>query len=237
MTDLSSFDYKSALLSYFQNFITVPKFEKFERIAKNRTRHVTMVLEDVYQAHNASAVLRSCECFGIQDVYFIENRYEYQISPDVALGSTKWIDIYRYNEPEFDNTTACINDLKSKGYKIYATTPHTDDCMINDLPLDDKVALLFGTELEGLSETALKLADGFVRIPMYGFTESYNISVSAALSLFSVSENLRSQHIDFGLSEMELVDLKLNWCRTSVKTPELHEKHFLNDLYDEGRSS
>jgi tRNA (guanosine-2'-O-)-methyltransferase len=237
MTDPSSFDYKSALLSYFQSFITAAKLEKFEKIAKNRTRHVTVVLEDVYQAHNASAVLRSCECFGIQDIYFIENRYEYQISPDVALGSTKWIDIYRYNEPEFDNTTACINDLKQKGYKIYATTPHTDDCMINDLPLDQKVALLFGTELEGLSETALKLADGFVRIPMYGFTESYNISVSAALSLFSISENLRSQHIDFGLSDMELVDLKLNWCRKSVKTPELHEKHFLNDLYVEGKSS
>ncbi len=231
MKSSSSLDYKRALLAYFESLLTDAKLEKFDRISKDRTRHVTVVLEDIYQAHNASAVLRSCECFGIQDVYFIENRYAYQISPDVALGSTKWIDIYRYNEPDCDNTTACIVDLKKKGYTIYATTPHTDDCLINDLPLDHKVALLFGTELEGLSETAMTLADGFVRIPIYGFTESYNISVSAALSLYSVSENLRTRNIDFRLSAGDLIDLKLNWCRNTVKTPDLLEKHFLNDVY------
>ncbi|MDP4291248.1 MAG: RNA methyltransferase, partial [Bacteroidota bacterium] len=186
MCDPSSPEYKKAFLAYLETFLTEERLEKFDRIARNRTRYVTVVLEDIYQAHNASAVVRSCECFGIQDLYFIENLYEYHISPDVTMGSTKWLNVNRYNKPDTDNTTACIMDLKEKGYRIYATTPHTHDCLIQDLPLTEKTALVFGTELEGISETALKLADGFVRIPMYGFTESYNISVSAALCMFSM---------------------------------------------------
>src|SRR5689334_19333327 len=135
MNNSSSPEYKQALLTYLEEFITESKQQKFDKIARNRTRYVTVVLEDIYQAHNASAVVRSCECFGIQDVYFIENQYEYSISPDVAMGAPKWLTINRYNTPDVDNTTACIMDLKAKGYKIYATTPHTDDCLIHDLPL------------------------------------------------------------------------------------------------------
>ena len=226
MHDLSSSEYKKALLDYLEQFITEAKQDKFDRIARNRTRYVTVVLEDIYQAHNASAVVRSCECFGIQDVYFIENQYEYTISPDVAMGATKWLNINRYNEPDTDNTTACIMDLKAKGYKIYATTPHTEDCLIHDLPLEGKTALLFGTELDGLSQTALALSDGFVRIPMYGFTESYNISVSAALCMFSMRETLKSKNRAWQFSAEELIDLKLDWAKQSVKTPHLHEAKF-----------
>jgi len=226
MINLSSPAYKKAFLAYLEDFITESKLKKFDRIARNRTRYVTVVLEDIYQAHNASAVVRSCECFGIQDVYFIENQYEYNISPDVAMGSTKWLNINRYNEPEADNTTACILDLKAKGYKIYATTPYTDNCLIHDLPLDGKTALLFGTELDGLSQTALNLSDGFVRIPMYGFTESYNISVSAALCMFSIRETLKSKNRAWQFSEEEITDLKLEWAQKTIKTPELHEERF-----------
>lgn len=227
MNNPSSPEYKKAFLAYLEEFMTESRLTKFDRIARNRTRYVTVVLEDCFQAHNASAVVRSCECFGIQDVYFIENQYEYNISPDVAMGAPKWLNINRYNEPDSDNTTACIMDLKAKGYKIYATTPHTEDCLIHDLPLDEKTALLFGTELDGLSETALKLSDGFVRVPMYGFTESYNISVSAALCMFSVRETLKSKNRAWQLSEEEIFDLKLEWAQRTVKTPELHEELFL----------
>ena len=234
MSNPSSFEYKKAFFEYLEDFMTESRLHKFERIARSRTRYVTVVLEDVYQAHNASAVVRSCECFGIQDVYFIENHNEYSISPDVAMGSTKWLNINRYNEPDADNTTACILDLKAKGYKIYATTPHTEDCLIHDLPLDEKTALLFGTELDGLSETAMMLADGFVRVPMYGFTESYNISVSAALCMFSVRETLKSKNRAWQFSEEEIIDLKLEWAQKTIKTSQLHEAQFLKQ-YDENR--
>ena len=226
MNQLTSPEYKRAFLTYLEEFITESKLEKFDRIARSRTRYVTVVLEDIYQAHNASAVVRSCECFGIQDVYFIENQYEYQISPDVAMGAPKWLNISHYKEPGVDNTTACILDLKAKGYKIYATTPHTEDCLIHDLPLAEKTALLFGTELDGLSQTALSMCDGFVRIPMYGFTESYNISVSAALCMFSVRETLKSRNRPWQFSEEEITDLKIEWARKTIKTPELHEQRF-----------
>ena len=232
MSNPSSPEYKKAFLAYLEAIMTESRMIKFDRIARKRTRYVTVVLEDCFQAHNASAVVRSCECFGIQDVYFIENRYEYNISPDVALGAPKWLDINRYNEPDKDNTTACIMALKAKGYKIYATTPHTEECLIHDLPLDQKTALLFGTELDGLSETALKLADGFVRVPMYGFTESYNISVSAALCMFSVRETLKSKNRAWQLSEEEIFDLKLEWAQRTVKTPELHEELFSKQYHE-----
>jgi len=230
MLNPSSPEYKKAFLTYLEEFITVSKLEKFDRIARNRTRYVTVVLEDIYQAHNASAVVRSCECFGIQDLYFIENQYEYCISPDVAMGAPKWLNINRYNEPNIDNTTACIMDLKAKGYKIYATTPHTDDCLIHDMPLTEKTALLFGTELDGLSQTALSLSDGFVRVPMYGFTESYNISVSAALCMFSVRETLKSKNRNWQFTDEEIIDLKLDWARKTIKTPDLHEERFVKLL-------
>jgi len=240
MADPTSPEYKKAFLTYLEEFITESKLKKFDRIARNRTRYVTIVLEDIYQAHNASAVVRSCECFGIQDVYFIENQYEYQISPDVAMGAPKWLNITHFKEPEVDNTTACILDLKAKGYKIYATTPHTEDCLINDLPMEEKTALMFGTELDGLSKTALALCDGFVRIPMYGFTESYNISVSAALCMYSVRESLRSKNRAWQFSEEEIIDLKLEWTKRTIKTPDLHEERFaktyIQHLHDQIKS-
>lgn len=199
----------------------------FDQILENRTRHITVVLENIFQPHNASAVLRSCDCFGVQDIHIIENGNKYETSSGVDMGASKWLTLYKYNQEE-NNTVAALQALKKKGYKIIATTPHTNDCMIDTLPVDEPFALVFGTELTGLSELAMQQADGFVRLPMYGFTESYNISVSVALSLYETTARLRKSTTSWHLSEQEKLDLKLHWVRQVVKHAEKVEKEILS---------
>jgi tRNA (guanosine-2'-O-)-methyltransferase len=217
---------KQALLSYLEGFITEHKRSRFDQVIKTRTRHITIVLEDIYQSQNASAVLRSCDCYGIQDVHIIENKNVYSINPDVALGSSKWLNLVKYNKDE-KNTLACFNSLREAGYRIVATTPNKEDKMLDELDLSTKIALVFGTELEGLSETAIEHADEFVKIPMYGFTESFNISVSAAIILHHLTEKMRRSGLGSELTEEEMLDIRLMWARNVIRQPEQYEKKFL----------
>jgi len=214
------------LLNQMLEHISDHKRALFDEILQNRTRHVTVVLENIFQPHNASAVLRSCDCFGVQDVHIIENGNTYETSPGIDMGSSKWLSLYRYNQ-EKNNTIQTLQSLKKKGYKIIATTPHTNDCLIADLPIEQPFALVFGTELTGLSDLAMQEADGFVRLPMYGFTESYNISVSVALSLYETTERLRKSSADWHLTADEKSALKLNWVRKVIKHAEKVEKEIL----------
>ncbi len=214
------------LLDHLFNFVTENKQQLFNQIITERTRHVTVVLENIYQPQNASAVIRSCDVFGIQDLHVIENDNKYNLNPKVVLGASKWVNLYKYNRHE-NNTLNCINQLKSKGYKVYATTPHTNDMLISDIPLDNKCAFMFGTELTGLSETAMKNADGFVKIPMYGFTESLNISVSAAVLLYEVSKRLKESKINWQLSDEEKIEQLLIWAKKVVKNSDLIENEFI----------
>ncbi|MCF8379514.1 MAG: RNA methyltransferase [Bacteroidales bacterium] len=221
------------LLNYLEGFILEKRNELFNRILLNRTRYITVVLEDIYQSHNASAILRSCDCFGIQDVHIIENRNEYELSSQVTMGSDKWLNLIKYNQSE-NNTLHAINAMKKSGYRIVATTPHKEDSSLNNFDLSKgKVALLFGTELNGLSKEALELADEYLRIPMYGFTESFNISVSAAIILHSLSESLRKSDIKWNLMDAEKEKIKLDWLRKSIKGSELIEANYLK----QGRKS
>ncbi len=215
---------KSAFLDYLSSYVSDHKNELFNEHIKHRTKHITVAIENIFQPHNASAVLRTCDCFGVQDVHIIENSNEYVVNPDVALGASKWLDLHRYNSAE-NNTVECINHLKSQGFTVIATTPHSDDVLLDQLPIDRKTALLFGTEKDGLSDLALEHADGFMRIPMYGFTESFNISVSAAIILHHLTEKLRTSDVKWQLSEEEMIDIKLDWVRQVVaKSAELEER-------------
>ena len=218
-------DYKRKFLAYLEEFITENKKDLFRKVIQQRTRHITVALEDIYQSQNASAVLRTCDCFGVQDVHIIENRYEYSINPDVALGSTKWLNLIKYRSKE-NNTLECFQSLREKGYLIVATSPHRDDILLDELDLSNKTALVFGTELEGLSDTAKDNADAFVKIPMYGFTESFNISVSAAITLHHLTEKLRASEIPWGMKEEEVLDTLILWAKSVVKHPEKHEAAF-----------
>lgn len=220
---------KKELIKFFSKFLTEHRVELFDKIIDYRTNYITVVLEDIFQPHNASAVLRSCDCFGLQDVHIIENRNQYKINPDVALGSSKWLNLNKYNNTE-DNTLETISVLKNKGYRIVATTPHSDVVDLENFDLNKgKFALFFGTELTGLSETMLNNADEFLKIPMFGFTESFNISVSAAIILHHLTYKLRNSNINWKLTPEEKDDLKIQWLKQSIKKADVIEKEFVKN--------
>lgn len=216
------------LIDYLSGFISEKRRAKFDEVIGWRTRHITVALEDIYQPHNASAVLRSCDCFGIQDVHIIENRNTYTLNPDVAMGSFKWLSLYKYKKEE-NNTLSCIKKLKSQGYRIIATTPHEKDSTISELDIGHKLCLFFGTELKGISDDVRRHADGFVKIPMFGFTESFNISVSAALCLHTLVSRLHASGIAWRLSPEEQQEIILEWLRNSLTKPELLEQEFFKN--------
>ncbi len=204
-------------IEVLKKFLTEERFQRFKEVLAYRTRYVTVVLEDIYQPHNASAVLRSCELFGVQDVHIIENKNKYTLNPEVAVGSSKWLNLKKYNDRE-NNTLSTINSLKSAGYRIVATTPHKNDVELKDFDINKgKFALIFGSEMPGISDIVMDNADEFLRIDMYGFTESFNISVSVAIILHELIERMHSSDIKWQLSENEKENLLLEWMKKSVK--------------------
>lgn len=218
------------LTEYLSQFLTEIRKQKIEEVLQQRTRYITAVIEDINQSYNASATLRNCDSFGIQDLHIIENRNKFTLHRDVSLGSERWLTLYRYNEQGSNNTQHCINYLKAQGYTIVATTPHDQECTLEQLSLDHKLAFLFGSEVKGLSEYAINHADIFVKVPMVGFSASLNISVTVALCLYEITNRLKQQRQDWGLSEVEKQEIRLKWVRQSVKACELLEQKFAESL-------
>lgn len=209
------------LLTYLEGFITENRKEGFLRVLKNRTKHFTVAMEDVFQLHNTSAVMRSCEVFGIQELNVIEQKFGKSIDKEIAMGAEKWVDINR-----FSSIQDCITNLKGKGYQIIATTPHNDSCLLHEFDITKPSALFFGTERDGLSEEVMQQADGFLKIPMVGYTESLNISVSAAIIIQDVTNRLRQSDINWQLKDEEVLEKRLDWTRKSIKDIEFIERKF-----------
>jgi tRNA (guanosine-2'-O-)-methyltransferase len=213
---------KLALLAYLENFMSENRKNRFIDVLKNRTNHFTIAMEDVFQLHNTSAVMRSCEVFGIQQLNVIEEKYGKTIDKEIAMGAEKWVDINR-----FSTIQNCIDDLRSKGYQIIATTPHNESCMLDEFDVTKKSAIFFGTERDGLSEEVIQQADGFIKIPMVGFTESLNISVSAALVIQDITNRMRHSNVDWQLTEDEVLEKRLDWTRKTIKDIDYIEKQFV----------
>jgi len=215
------------LLNYFESFLTENRKQLFKNVLENRTRHFTVVLEDMFQSHNASAVFRTCDIFGVQDLHAIENKYNNKVSRHVAKGSQKWLNQYRYRN-DGDNTKTCLDGLKKAGYQIVATTPHNDSCLLQDFDVSRKTAFVFGSEAEGVSDYVIENADGFLKIPMVGFTESLNISVAAAIILQTTK--LRNSKINWELSKEEKEVLYFDWVKKTIKNVDKKEGHYQQNL-------
>lgn len=200
------------LLDYLQNFITEERKQRFLEIISQRTNHFTVAMEDVFQMHNTSAVVRTCEVFGVQQAHSIEGRYGKRLDEKIAMGAQKWVDVFRY-----DDTQKCIDILREKGYQIVATTPHKDAYLLNDFDISKKSAFFFGTEKEGLSEKVLAQADTYLKIPMVGFTESLNISVAVAIVLQQLTDKLRRSNIKWQLTNEERYSVLEQWTKISVR--------------------
>ena len=213
------------LFQFYEQFLTEERKETFDFVLKNRTKYLTVVLEDIYQSQNASAVLRTCDALGVQDVHIIEKEHEYTLNPGVTKGCSKWLDLIKYNTFK-DNSLACVKALKEKGYQIVATTPHEKDCTIDEFEFNKKTALVFGTELTGVSKTIIDQADAFIKVPMYGFSESFNISVSAAICIQNLISKLRASKINWNLTEEEFYHYKVDWSEKTIRKPELLREEF-----------
>lgn len=217
---------RDRFIDFVEDYVQEDRKEKFKKVLKERTKYVTVVIEDPIRSQNASAVVRTCDCFGIQDTHIIENEYDYSINPLVLKGANQWVNIHKYNEKE-NNTLDCLNELKSKGYRIIATSPHANDVDLDQLDISKgKIALIMGNEQEGISDIIKEHADEFVKIPMVGFSESFNISVSTAICLNHITTQLRKSNVDYQLSEDEKEDLFANWCLKSTQIPHKTEHEF-----------
>lgn len=224
---MKTIEEKKRLISYLTEFISPRRKERFDEVMSQRINHLQIVVEDLYQAHNASAVLRSCDCFGVQYVHFIENKNTMKVSSDIALGAEGWVSIKKHNGAE-NNTRACLQKLRDEGFRIIATTPHKNDVTIDQLPVDKKMVLVFGTEKDGISQDVMEMADEFVKIPMYGFTESFNISVSAALCMYELTTRIRQTVPNSYLNDTEKIDIYLDWLMNSIDKSELIVKEYLD---------
>ncbi len=219
---------EKALIEHLSCFVTKARLELFKKVLSNRTDYIAVVLEDIFHPHNASAVLRSCDCFGIQDVHIIENRHEYNVNPDVALGASKWLTLNRYRQQGINNTLDCLSELKRKGYRIIATSPDNVAKKFPDIEVNKgPFALVFGGERTGVSDSVKEIADEYVTIPMVGFTESLNISVAAAILLQHFAQVVRTTNLGWQIGEEKYNALLLNWLRKSIRRVEIIEKDFL----------
>ncbi len=204
-------------VKYLREFVVDDKNALFERLIEERTDYVTIVMEDLYQSHNQSAVMRSADCYGIQNVHLIENRNRYDSTSTVSQGAREWLTIHRHRKSG-NNTPEALAELKSAGYRIIATTPHTNDVLVDELDLaKGKMAFILGTELTGVSDTVFEQADEFVKVPMYGFTESLNVSVCGAIIMYSVMQRLRRSGIDWHLTDKRKSEVLFQWYKNAIK--------------------
>ncbi len=227
MSDLA---YKNALTEYLEGFVSERRKGRLHEVLNQRTAHLAVVLEDVYQSHNFSAVLRSADIFGVQHINFIENRNKLKISEDVSMGSTQWLSLNRYQHHE-NNTKQCLTDIKAKGYKIVATSLHKNSITLQELDIKQPIALVFGTELTGISQDVEEMADEFIKLPMYGFTESFNISVCAALCMHDLSTRIRNEIPNHFLKDEEKADIYIEWLKASIRKHDLVIKDFDNNYF------
>ena len=217
----------SYLVDYLEDFIVDERRALFQKKILERTEYITIVLENIFQGRNISASIRSADCFGIQDVHIIENDNKFNDDPEVSLGAEKWITTKRYNKSN-KNTIDTIQYLKKQGYQIIATTPHNADCNLYELDIKNgKKALFFGSEVNGCSKETLELSDVKIKIPMYGFTESYNVSVSVSLCLQHLTFKMREENIKWQLNHSKQKDVMLQWLRNSIKSSKKIEEQFL----------
>lgn len=208
------------LTAYFKQFVTPERIGKIEQLVKLRTSKISVALEDVYQDHNIGAILRSCDAFGVQNIHCITGRNNVAVKNAIASGATKWLTVSDYR-----TTSECIAELKSKNYKIVATSPHAT-MELSELPVDQKLVFFFGTEKEGLKQETLEKADYQIKIPMFGFTESFNVSVSVALCLYDITTRLRNSKTAWQLTQQQQEQLILDWLKASVDRPDLLEGKF-----------
>lgn len=212
------------LLAYLESFVSEERKQRFEEVLDLRTRFLTVAIEDIFQMHNSSAVIRTCDVFGVQQAHVIEARFGERLDKNIAMGAQQWVDVARYDQPK-----ECLDGLRDQGYQIVATTPHTDSCYLEDFEFDGPTALFFGTEKEGLSPEVMETADRFLKIPLVGFSESLNVSSAAAIVIQRLAHKLRQSELPWQLTEADRLEKRLDWAQKSIKSVDMIMERFYAD--------
>lgn len=199
---------RARLLRQLTALVTPQRLQRMDDVLAARIARLAVVFEDVYHPHNASAVLRTCECLGVQDVHVVEDAKRFRPARDIARGSARWLTLRRW-----EGIDACLAELRAGGCAILATSPEPDAVPLEEVPLDRPLAVCFGTEETGLSPAAFAAADVKVTIPTPGFTRSLNVSVTAALVLYHLANRLRATQPPgaWRLPATRCDDLRLQW--------------------------
>ncbi len=200
-------------IDYLAEFMTPERRETLERTLSMRTTDMTILSENTFHSQNASALMRHCEAFGLQQMHAVEELCDFKTYADIVRGTDKWVDLTRYT-----NTTEALKALKEQGYRIVATTPHIEDTTPESFDVGaGKFALVFGTEHAGISQQIIDEADEFLQIPMCGMVESLNVSASAAILIYMLSQRLRDTTDGWQIGEAEQGEILYRWMRQSVK--------------------
>jgi tRNA (guanosine-2'-O-)-methyltransferase len=182
-----------------------------------RLSSVTVVMENLADPHNASAVLRTAEGLGLDAIHVVEQPNRWEKNAAIAKGADRWIEVVRHQ-----GLARCLGDLSARGFQLFAADVGPGCVPVHDIDVARPVALVFGSERDGLSRRALALTDARFTVPMFGFVESFNVSVSAALALYDVSTRRRAASAALGdLEEHALFDRADLYLRRAVKSPEL----------------
>ena len=198
---------------YMSGFLTGERIQTLRRTLAMRTRYMTILTENTFHPQNASALVRHCEAFGVQDLHTVETMCRFDPSVNIVRGTDKWIDIIRH-----DSTEEAIASLKASGYRIVATTPHRESCTPETFDVEKgRFCLVFGTEHAGVSPQIISAADEFLRIPMCGMVESLNVSASAAILIYMLSQRMRLSDVAWRLSEAECSEVMFRWVTSSVR--------------------
>ena len=208
---------------YLKQFLTEERLQKIEHFSKESSDFVLPVMEDVYQFRNAAAIVRSVEACGFHHVVALEEENVFNPNLKVTKGAETWVQVEK-----MPNNLDSLKEIKSRGYKILAVSPEKNATMLPDYEVKEPIALVFGTELEGVSDEVLDFADETLAIPMFGFTKSFNVSVAAAICMYELKQKLMKSGIDYQLSDEKLLEMKIRWTVNSIRSGEELLERFLN---------
>ena len=203
--------------AYMESFLTEERKEVLRRTLASRTRYMTILTENTFHPQNASALVRHCEAFGVQELHTVETRCKFNPNVNIVRGTDKWVDITRH-----DSTADAISALKGAGYRLVATTPHRESCTPETFDVaKGPFCLVFGTEHAGVSDEIIEAADEYLRIPMCGMVESLNVSASAAILIYMLSQRMRlTPEIDWHLQYADEREMLFRWVMSSVRDAE-----------------
>ena len=227
-------EFRNKALTELESLLTPNRKKRFDEVLNGRTDYMSIVLEDIYNPQNANAVIRSCDCFGIQNVHIIEDRNIHEERNETSKGAEKWLNINFYNTPHVNNRMNCVKQLKSEGYRIVSAMPHKQGVNLDVFDVTKgKFAIVLGNELHGVSNEIAELSDEYINIPMYGFTESLNLSVAGALCMHHLRLQMENKLDDWLIRGDALLNLRLLWVINSVGNGDFMLKRMYEDYLDD----